>query len=119
MYLHLYPHIEAAIPLALRRFLAPKLPHKGFQRLRNVVSTMHEHAIHIYGSKKAALAKGDDGAKELFCEGKDLLSIMCAYLSFSAKPTVSWRTHSCAVRANIAADDTDRLSDEELIGQMS
>ena len=80
---------------------------------------MHERAIHIYGSKKAALAKGDNGAKELFCEGKDLMSIMCAYLSFFAKPTVSWRTHSCAVRANMTAEDTDRLSDEELIGQMS
>ena len=80
---------------------------------------MHERAIHIYGLKKAALAKGDDGAKELCREGKDLMSVMRAYSSLLNRSITIECTHSCALRANMAADDTDRLSDEELIGQMS
>ena len=39
---------------------------------------MHEHSVTIYQEKKAALAKGDEGAKQLFREGKDLMSILCA-----------------------------------------
>ena len=68
--------------MPLRRYLAERLPHKGFQQLRRVVNTMHASAIHIYGAKKAALENGDEGAKRLFREGKDLMSIMraCPFL---------------------------------------
>lgn len=76
-YLQFWPYIEAAIPSRLRLYLADRLPHKGFQQVRRVVNTIHDQAVHIYNTKKAALAKGDEGAKELFREGKDLMSIMC------------------------------------------
>lgn len=99
LYLQFWPYIEATIPLSLRRFLAQKLPHQGFQRLRRVVNTMYDRSIDIYNEKKAAIAKGDEGVKQLFREGKDLMSIL--------------------LRANMTAEDKDRLSDEELIGQMS
>ncbi|KAI1794332.1 cytochrome P450 [Ganoderma leucocontextum] len=99
LYLQFWPYIEAAIPLSLRRLIADKLPHKGFQQLRRVVNTMYDRSLDIYNEKKAAVAKGDEGVKQLFREGKDLMSIL--------------------LRANMAAEDTDRLSDEELIGQMS
>ncbi|KAM5543449.1 hypothetical protein V8D89_002700 [Ganoderma adspersum] len=99
LYLQFWPYIEAAIPLSVRRLLAQKLPHKGFQRLRRIVNTMYDRSIDIYNEKKAAIAKGDEGVKQLFREGKDLMSIL--------------------LRANMAAEDTERLSDEELIGQMS
>ncbi|PIL23096.1 cytochrome P450 [Ganoderma sinense ZZ0214-1] len=98
-YLQFLPYIEAAIPLSLRRYLAERIPHKGFQQLRRVVNTLHDRALQVYTEKKSALSKGDEGARELFREGKDLMSIM--------------------LRANMAAEDNDRLSDEELIGQMS
>ncbi|KAM5543438.1 hypothetical protein V8D89_002689 [Ganoderma adspersum] len=98
-YLQFWPYIETAIPLPLRRYLSERLPHSGFQQLRRVVNTMHASAIHIYSTKKAALAKGDEGAKELFHEGKDLMSIM--------------------LRANMGGENNDRLSDEELVGQVS
>ena len=76
LYLQFWPYIEAAIPLSVRRLLAQKLPHKGFQRLRGIVNTMYDRSIEIYNEKKAAIAKGDEGVKQLFREGKDLMSIL-------------------------------------------
>ncbi|TBU28038.1 cytochrome P450 [Dichomitus squalens] len=99
IWIQLWPYVEWMVPKALGKRLAEKLPHKAFQRLCTLVNTMHERSVAIYNAKKAALAKGDEGAKQLFREGKDLMSIL--------------------LRANMAADETDRLADDELIGQMS
>ena len=77
LWIQCWPYISGVIPHALRRYLAERLPHSGFQRLRALVQVMHEHSVTIYQEKKAALAKGDEGAKQLFREGKDLMSIMC------------------------------------------
>ncbi len=40
---------------------------------------MYDRSIDIYNEKKAAIAKGDEGVKQLFREGKDLMSILRTY----------------------------------------
>lgn len=80
---------------------------------------MHDRSIDIYNEKKAAVARGDEAVKQLFREGKDLMSILRTYYLVRENPVPKEITYPNTVRANMAASATDRLSDEELIGQMS
>ncbi|KAI0355873.1 cytochrome P450 [Trametes cingulata] len=98
-YFQFYPYIEATVPRFLRNLAAEWLPHKAFQRIRGLSLTLYERSIEIYNEKKAALQRGDEGMKCQVAEGKDLMSLL--------------------LRANMSADATDRLSDKELIAQMS
>ncbi|KAI0370635.1 cytochrome P450 [Pilatotrama ljubarskyi] len=98
-YFQFYPYIEAFVPRAIRNLAAEWLPYKPFQRIRGLSLTLHERSLEIYNEKKAALQRGDEGLKCQVAEGKDLMSLL--------------------LRANMCADSTDRLTDKELIAQMS
>ncbi|KAI0718740.1 cytochrome P450 [Cerioporus squamosus] len=98
-YLHFYNYIEGMVPASLRTLAAEWLPHRKFQTLRTIVDTMHEHSVRIYKAKRAALEQGDEALKRQLGEGKDLMSIL--------------------LRANLAASVEDRLSEEEVIAQIS
>ena len=80
---------------------------------------MYAQSIDIYNEKKAAIAKGDEGVKQLFREGKDLMSILRTYCPPPRNFGPQKITSLDVVRSNMAAEHADRLSDEELIGQMS
>ncbi|OSD05177.1 cytochrome P450 [Trametes coccinea BRFM310] len=98
-YLQFYPYIEACIPRAVRAKAAEWLPHKKFQRIRALTLTMNQRSKEILDAKKAALERGDEALKCQVAEGKDLMSLL--------------------LRANMNAEAADKLSEDELIGQMS
>ncbi|EIW54984.1 cytochrome P450 [Trametes versicolor FP-101664 SS1] len=83
---------------AFRRRVMQWLPMPRLHRLQAVVDTMHRRATEIYREKKARLDKGDEALLQQVGEGKDLMSIL--------------------LKANTQASVEDRLSEEELIGQM-
>ncbi len=85
----------------------------------DISDTMARRSEEIIGAKKSALAKGDDELAHRVGEGKDIMSILrtCSVrllLSFN-EPLTSFS----AVKANTAAVEAERLSDEELVAQMS
>lgn len=113
-----FDYLQAMIPAPLRRTVAERLPHEKFQRLRKIVDTMHERSVHIYNEKRAAIERGDEGLKQQLGEGKDIMSILREYFIVHGRPCLcSLKVY--LVRANMFADAEDRLSEGELIGQMS
>ncbi|KAH9941813.1 cytochrome P450 [Epithele typhae] len=92
------PYVSHLGTPAFRRRLMEWIPFKRLHRLKNVVDTMHRRAEEIYQEKKAQLDKGDQALLLQVGEGRDLMSIL--------------------LKENTLASAEDRLSDEELIGQM-
>ncbi|KAM5545851.1 hypothetical protein V8D89_000889 [Ganoderma adspersum] len=82
----------------LRRFFS-MIPLKGLQKIMEISVTMRRRSQDIIEEKKAALRMGDDVMLQEVGEGKDLMSI--------------------CLKANMAASEGEKLSDEELIAQMS
>ncbi|KAI1793405.1 cytochrome P450 [Ganoderma leucocontextum] len=93
---HFFSHYMS--DATLRRFLST-VPNKNLRQIMEISSTMHKRSQEIIDEKKAALRKGDDAMFQEIGEGKDLMSI--------------------CLKANMAASDAEKLSDEELIAQMS
>ncbi|RPD74082.1 cytochrome P450 [Lentinus tigrinus ALCF2SS1-7] len=98
-YLQFFTYIEAIVPASLRRTVAEWLLHGNFQKLRQMVDTMHDRSVQVFREKRAALERGDEGLKQQLGEGKDIMSIL--------------------LRANLTANVEDRLPEDQLIGQMS
>lgn len=103
----------------MRRRIVEALPFKSVQRFRDVVDTLDESAKKIYLKQLTALEAGDEG----IAAGKDVLSrlrkyahlVRCSRLVFSfltdgAGPTV---------QANMEADEDDKMSETEMVGQVS
>jgi len=67
--------------------------------MRDIVDTLHNISVEIFEAKKEALEKGDEAVTQQISQGKDIMSIL--------------------MRANISASEDERLSREELLGQMS
>ncbi|KAJ3002739.1 hypothetical protein NUW54_g5682 [Trametes sanguinea] len=83
---------------AFRRKVIQWFPDKRLHKLQDVVDTMHRRATEIYLEKKSRLEKGDVALLHQVGEGRDIMSIL--------------------LKANMHASVEDRLSEEELIGQM-
>ncbi|KAJ3559691.1 hypothetical protein NM688_g188 [Phlebia brevispora] len=86
-------------PPSLRRFLISLIPNRDIQQLREIVDTMDRQSSNILSGKRSALRAGDEAVKQQVGEGKDIMSIL--------------------LRANMATSGDDRLSEDELLGQMS
>ncbi|KAH9852330.1 cytochrome P450 [Lenzites betulinus] len=98
-YFRYLPLIDKLVPQGILALLASHLPHRGFQELRGITITMNEQAHSIFNERKAALKGGNEEVKHQVSEGQDLMSIM--------------------LRANMSARENERLSEEELIAQIS
>uniref|UniRef100_A0A8H7XZX2 Eukaryotic translation initiation factor 1A n=3 Tax=Agaricales TaxID=5338 RepID=A0A8H7XZX2_PSICU len=94
----LAPLVKIGTP-KLRRAILNWLPFKTLHQLRDIVDTMHETSVKILDSKKKALMEGDEAVERQVGRGKDILSIL--------------------LRANMNASDDDKLSDEEVLAQLS
>ncbi|KAI0922504.1 hypothetical protein AcW1_002875 [Taiwanofungus camphoratus] len=104
------------VPMIMRNFslywrnkMVDWLPIQALRDVREIVNVMDNASKQVFAEKKAALGRtteqdsarkmdggGDVGAR---MRGKDIMSIM--------------------VRANASSDETDRLTDAELLGQMN
>ncbi|KAI0716430.1 cytochrome P450 [Earliella scabrosa] len=80
-------------PAWFRRWVVDHMPLKQVQDLKKVVDVLHDTSIRLVEQKKAALEKGGFSAE------KDIISIL--------------------LKANMQANEAERLPDEQIIGQMS
>ncbi|CCL98383.1 uncharacterized protein FIBRA_00378 [Fibroporia radiculosa] len=96
---HFLPFFTALGPAWLRRRLLDLIPNKDVQAVKNIIDTMSQKSVEVYREKKEALARGDQAVIHQIGEGKDIMSIL--------------------LKANTAASESDRLSEEELIAQIS
>lgn len=72
----LVPYCVRYIPLRLRQFAAPWIPHSGIQKLRGLTLILDQQSKQIYLDKKAAVEKGDESAIHQVKEGRDILSVL-------------------------------------------
>ena len=101
---------------AFRRWVVEHIPSKEVQNIRTIVDTLHRTAVEIFESKKKAVEAGEAALEAQTGKGKDLISILRkAIFAFF------WRGISSAytVKENMKASEDDKLSDEEVLGQIS
>ncbi|KAI0668338.1 cytochrome P450 [Trametes maxima] len=82
-----------------RRRVVEVLPHGPTQRMKGVSDALEARSLQIVNDKKAALQGGDEALKQHVGEGKDIMSVL--------------------LQENMVASEEDRLSDEEVIAQVS
>ncbi|KAA1478305.1 cytochrome P450 [Dentipellis sp. KUC8613] len=93
------PWIVALVPRPLRTLLAHRGPSRRVRALARINGVMARTSARILAQKKAALALGDEAVVHQVGEGRDIMSVL--------------------LKANMAAAEEDRLSEEELLAQMS
>ncbi|KAJ7127139.1 cytochrome P450 [Mycena epipterygia] len=86
-------------PPKFRRFIVNILPWKLLHEARDILDTMYDTAVHIYHTKKKGLDEGDEAVSAQIAHGKDIISIL--------------------MKDNNNASSTDRLSEDEIIGQLN
>lgn len=102
-------------PARLRRMIVDLMPFENVQKMRNIINVMDKTSKEVFYAKKHALLVGDENVAQQVGEGKDLMSVLrkcCIDVMFLI-------CNPSAVRENMAADVDVRMSDDELIGQMS
>lgn len=112
----LLPYLMPYVPPAIRGLVGPWLPSRAMQRWRSIVASMDGQARAIYRAKKAALAQGDKSAEHEIHDGRDILSVLS--MSSCRCMNVSSQTY-LTVRSNCDAAEGDRLSQEEVVAQIS
>ncbi|KAL5525409.1 hypothetical protein ACEPAF_9279 [Sanghuangporus sanghuang] len=93
------PFFSSIGPAWLRRVIVRILPIKRVQRLREIVIVMDKTVRAIYTEKCSRLNAGDSAVRAQISEGRDITSIL--------------------LRENTKSTEEDKLSDEEILGQMS
>ncbi|KAJ7475738.1 cytochrome P450 [Mycena latifolia] len=81
-----------------RRFIVDIVPWKDLHTARDILDAMYETAVRIYHVKKDALEKGDEAVSAQIANGKDIISIL--------------------MKDNSNASSADRLSEDEILGQV-
>ncbi|KZT01991.1 cytochrome P450 [Laetiporus sulphureus 93-53] len=84
---------------SLRRRIIERIPNQHLKKLLDIVDTMDRKAREILQAKESAMQKGEAIVSQQVGKGKDLMSML--------------------LKANMEADRADKLSKEELLGQMS
>ncbi|KAJ3511916.1 hypothetical protein NLJ89_g3826 [Agrocybe chaxingu] len=93
------PIISRVVSPRVGRFLADWVPWKDLQGFRDVMDTLNGTAAEILEEKKKAILAGDKAMKAQVGHGKDIMSIL--------------------LKSNMNASLEDKLTDEELHGQVS
>ncbi|CDO71925.1 hypothetical protein BN946_scf184940.g72 [Trametes cinnabarina] len=95
----LLPFVTHIGSSSFRRKIVKMLPFAVAQRMIEISDALAAQSTKLVNDKRAALAQGDEALKHQVGEGKDIMSIL--------------------LRANMNAASEDRLTDEELVGQVS
>ncbi|KAF9002260.1 cytochrome P450 [Cyathus striatus] len=82
-----------------RRWLLDVSPFKSLHKIRDIVDVMHNTSVEILESKRMALTEGDETVAKQVAHGKDIMSIL--------------------LKANMEASEEDKLSEHEVLAQMS
>ncbi|RPD55321.1 cytochrome P450 [Lentinus tigrinus ALCF2SS1-7] len=98
-YRFIFPYLPYLGPAWFRRMLLHMVPNKKVQQIKYVTDTVHAKSQEIFFAKKSAIERGDQELLHAVGEGKDIMSIL--------------------LKANLMADQEDKLPDDELLAQMS
>ena len=71
--------VEAVIPERFLRVFGRLLPFKALHKQMENARMMRSKAREIFEQKKRALELGDEAVKQQVGEGKDIMSVLCAY----------------------------------------
>ncbi|KAI0270680.1 cytochrome P450 [Gloeopeniophorella convolvens] len=96
---NLFPYAYKAFPAWFLKIAGRMLPWERLNHVMDIAEMMTTNATRIYETKKRLLEEGDDATVKQVSEGRDIISLL--------------------IQANSAASDKDRLSEEEVIAQMS
>lgn len=69
-------------PTCFRAFIMRHIPFKIFQRIKKVSDVMHNASLEILRQKEQILNEGDEAAMAQVGEGKDIMSVLCKYISW-------------------------------------
>ncbi|KAL5482360.1 hypothetical protein ACEPAI_8954 [Sanghuangporus weigelae] len=86
-------------PPAFRRKMLECVPSKLIKEFIESIDRLDDYSKSIYEKSKRALEKGDEALLKRIGQGKDILSVL--------------------LKANMSADEKDRLPEEEIIGQLN
>ncbi|EKM75570.1 hypothetical protein AGABI1DRAFT_132109 [Agaricus bisporus var. burnettii JB137-S8] len=95
----LFPYINNWNFPRLKRFIVEHIPLDRVQKLKHVVDVIYNNSREIIEKKKSALASNDEAVAAEMMEKKDIITTL--------------------MRANLEADEDNRLTDEEVCGQVS
>lgn len=101
----------------LRRLMVDVLPWKSLRKLRDIIDIMHNTSTEIFDAKKKALEEGNEAVSKQVGRGKDILSILSARKSSLVASTLM--IPPFVVKANMDADEEDKLSEQEVLGQVN
>ena len=119
----LIPFAEKLGQAWLRRILFLDMsPNKALRQVRDIVDVMDETSKEIFKNKKNALARGDEAVVSQIGQGKDILSILSAFSFFIAvwksRCLMPKRPLTISVKANMKADENEKMPDSEVLGHM-
>lgn len=117
-HLRVLPYVMNIGPAWFRRFIIDILPSKPVQKMKGIIDIMQKTSEDIVAQKREALAAGEDSVVRQMGAGKDIMSILCEFLGCQICLNLFRIRYLLSVRANMAADEKDRLTEVELIGQM-
>lgn len=78
------PWLVKITPANFRSWLAKIAPSKRVQKIRNIVNIMDQTSVEVFEAKKCALQQDDDALSEDIGKGKDIMTILCAFILLSA-----------------------------------
>ncbi|KAI0713903.1 cytochrome P450 [Earliella scabrosa] len=93
------PYFKYFGPAWLRRMLVNLVPVPAVHNVKRILDTVHARSVEILNAKRAAIQRGDQEILHMVGEGKDVMSIL--------------------LKANLMAQDEDKLPDDELLAQMT
>jgi len=82
-----------------RRAIVELIPSAHIKRIRDIIDVLHDTSVEIFETKKEALRQGDQALAAQIGRGEDIISIL--------------------MRANMKASEEDKLSETELLGQVT
>ncbi|TFK22368.1 cytochrome P450 [Coprinopsis marcescibilis] len=93
------PLVHKLGPPKFRRFIVDAVPWKRLHRLRDIIDTIHNTCVGVFESKKAAIERGEPPIAGNPWDGKDIISLL--------------------LKGNMAATESERITDEEIAAQLS
>jgi hypothetical protein len=75
----LLPSLTSRFPAWSLRFLAERIPFEPLNRLVEISDKLCGEAVRIWEEKKAMYERGEDPTVGSIGEGKDIMSILCAF----------------------------------------
>ncbi|KAH9485689.1 Cytochrome P450 monooxygenase 91 [Psilocybe cubensis] len=93
------PKIARIGTRSFRKFVVDIMPFAAVKEMKNIIDVLYRTSVEIFESKKEAIAKGDEALAAQVGKGKDIISIL--------------------MKANMLADEGEKLSDAEVIAQIT